>query len=285
MSNKTILVSNNEQNNTLTSFNKVDVSPYDNFRRQTSTFRRNSLKTKANEYEISSNPFLSSASPLIKYALEVTENDYEKVEIDEIRENCITKINLFGETALNYDIDNTEILVTRYILCTFVDELMNMKFSGNNNSWSSNSLLSIFHRETYGGENFFHLLDKFLKTSAKYIYILELMYICLALGFQGKYRVIDKGQVELNNIKDSLFKQIKIVQGRDPYTFYTYQEPSKDKYRLFNKTPYALIFSGIFLLISVIYFILTYALSGQNDDFLNLINSKEVVVNNLEGIK
>ncbi len=61
------------------------------------------------------------------------------------------------------------------------------------------------------------------------------MYICMALGFEGKYRVIDRGEVELNNIKDSLFRQIKIVKGRDPYTFYTSQEPSKDKYRLLIK--------------------------------------------------
>jgi type VI secretion system protein ImpK len=285
MGNKTILISNENRSNTLTNFDKVDMTPYDNFRKQSSTFRRNNLKTKANEYEISFNPFINAASPLIKYVLEVCENSNDEAQMDDIRQNCISKINLYGETALNYGIDNTEVLVTRYILCTFVDELMNMNFSSGNKSWSSNSLLNIFHRETYGGENFFHLLDKFLKTSAKYIHILELMYICMALGFEGKYRVIDRGEVELNNIKDSLFRQIKIVKGRDPYTFYTSQEPSKDKYRLFNKIPYSLLFSGIFLFLAIIYSILTLTLSSQNSDFMDVVNNKKVVVDNLKGIE
>ncbi len=284
MSNKTILISGNNKGNSLTNFNKVDMNPYDNFHKQTSTFRKNNLKTKAYEYEISFNPLINAASPLIKYVLEVGENSDGELDIDDIKEGCISRINLFGETALNHGIDNTEILVTRYILCTFTDEFMNIYLSHTNTSWSSNSLLNIFHRETYGGENFFHLLDKFLRTSAKYIYILELMYICLALGFEGKYRVIDRGQIELNNIKDSLYRQIKIVQGRDPHTFYSYQEASKDKYRLFNKIPYSLLFLGIFLLLTIIYSILTLSLNEQNSDFIDIVKNKKELITNIEGI-
>ncbi len=283
MSNKTILIPNNKNNSTLTNFNKVDMNPHDDFYKQTSTFRRNNLKTKSNEYEISFNPFIDSASPLITYALEVYENRYDDVALDEVKENLISRINMYGENALSHGIDNTEILVTRYILCTFIDELMNLKYSDSNNSWSNNSLLNIFHRETYGGENFFHLLDKFLKTSAKYIHILELMFICLSLGFKGKYRVSNRGEVELNNIKESLYKQIKIVQGRDPYTFYSVQEPSKEKFRLFNKIPYSLLFLGIFFLFTIIYSIFTLTLSGQNDDFISILENNKNIIDSLEG--
>ncbi|RXJ67323.1 type IV / VI secretion system protein [Halarcobacter ebronensis] len=286
MSNKTILITNeNNRSNSLTNFSRVDMPPHDNFKKQTSTFRRNNLKNRFNEFDISFNPFISSASPIITYALEVCEFPSENIDMDEVRENCISKINHYSETALKYGIENTEVLVTRYIICTFVDELMNINYSTTQNSWSSNSLLNIFHRETYGGENFFHLLDKFLKTSAKYIHILELMYICLALGFEGKYRVRSRGEVELSNIKESLFRQIKMVQGKDPFTFYTIQEPSKDKYRLFNKVPYSLLFLGVLLFVSVIYSIFTYALNEQNSDFMNFVDNKKIVIETLEGTK
>ncbi len=98
------------------------------------------------------------------------------------------------------------------------------------------------------------------------------MYICMALGFEGKYRVIDRGQIELNNIKDGLFRQIKIVQGRDPLTFYSTQEPSKDKYRLFNKISYPMLILSIFTLLIIVYSSLTFSLHQQDEDFVNLLN-------------
>jgi len=282
MSNKTILVSNNSNNNTLTNFNKVDMNPYDNFDKQSSVFKRNNAYTKLNDYEISFNPFLSASSHVFKYVLDISSNNSD-LDDNEVRDNLISKINQFDESALKLNIENTEILVTRYILCTFVDEFMNNSTLGSNSAWSKNSLLRIFHKETYGGENFFHLLDKFLKTPAKYIHILELMYICLALGFEGKYRVIDRGQIELNNIKDSLFRQIKIVQGRDPFPFYTNQQPSKNKFKLFNKVSYPILILGTFLLVFIIYVILTFSLNEHDNNFIDMVDNKKTELNSLEG--
>ncbi len=285
MSNKTILISNDQSNNSLTNFDNRQATPYSNFKKQKSVFKRNRAR-KENNYEISFNPFISAASPLFKLVLQLQDDNTTK-DVNEIREEFVGKINLYNESASKYGIDESEILVTRYILCTFIDELVTTTSFGRNNNWSNNSLLSIFHNETYGGENFFHLLDKFLKTPAKYIHILELMYTCLALGFEGKYRVIDRGQIELSNIKDSLYKQIKIVQGRDPLTFYTNQEPAKDKYRLFNKVSYWVLFSSIMILLIIIYSSLTFSLHKQDDDFLNQLNKdyKEFKISDLKGAK
>ena len=283
MNNKTILISHNQNNDSLTNFNHQQKSTIQDYKKQKSVFRRRSRK-KGNEYEISFNPFITAASPLLRVVLQL-KRETDKEDTYNIREELVSKINLYTETANKYGIEENEVLVTRYILCTFADELINSTYLGRENNWSNNSLLSIFHNETYGGENFFHLLDKFLKVPAKYIHILELMYICLALGFEGKYRVIDRGQIELNNIKDSLFKQIKIVQGRDPFTFYTTQEPSKDKYRLFDKISYPILILSIFTLLLIAYSSLSFSLHQQDEKFLNLLNKdyKAFEISDLEG--
>jgi type VI secretion system protein ImpK len=285
MSNKTILISNNQSNNSLTNFENKQAIPYNDFKKQKSVFKRNRTK-RDNDYEISFNPFISAASPLFKLTLQLEDESTTK-DVNEVREEFVGKVNLYNESASKYGIDESETLVTRYILCTFIDELVTTTSFGRNNNWSSNSLLNIFHNETYGGENFFHLLDKFLKTPAKYIHILELMYTCLSLGFEGKYRVIDRGQIELNNIKDSLYRQIKIVQGREPLTFYTKQEPSKEKYRLFNRVSYWVLFSSILLLLVIIYTSLTFSLDKQDTQFLDTLNKeyKEFRISDLKGAK
>lgn len=271
--NKTILVSKEINNNNLTNFNKSKENFFNEFKKN----NPNNNKYSKNPYELSFNPFIIVATPLIKTVLEI-QNSSINLDMNEIREDFITKINIYSETALEYKIDNMEILVTRYILCTFIDEILNVTFS-NNDNWFNRSLLSIFHNETYGGENFFHLLDKFLKAPAKYIHILELMYVCLSLGFLGKYRVISRGEIELSSIKESLYRQIKIVQGREPMNFYVKPEPLKQRYRLFNKISYPILIISIFGLIISLYLLLSYKLYEKNNgytDFIDDISNKNI---------
>ncbi|WP_419766775.1 type IVB secretion system protein IcmH/DotU [Arcobacter sp.] len=277
MNNKTILISNNQNrnfSNNLTSNQRKTINR-DNINNYQSRFKR-SKQSKFKNYEISFNPFITAAMPIFKLVFEIKE-DIEDASINDIREEFIDKVNTYTETASSLDIDENEILVIRYVLCSFVDEFMNSHFLSKDYNWSNNSLLSIFHNETYGGENFFHLLNRFLKTPAKYIHILELLYACLALGFEGKYRVISRGEVELNNIKDSLFKQIKIVQGREPFPFYSKQTPAQESYKLFNKIPYSTLFFSVSVLVLIIYSGLTFSLASQNNEFIDLINNKTTI--------
>lgn len=270
MSNKTILVTADDNNGYITNYTSIDVEKtYTKLKRQASYFKRN-RSFNISDFEISFNPFISASIPIFNYIYSLDDSE-QYLDIDKVREEFVNKINHFNEKAQELEVVETEILVTRYILCTFIDEIVNSTHFGKQHDWANNSLLSIFHNETYGGENFFHLLDKFLKTPAKYIHILELMYICLALGFEGKYRVISKGQMELNTIKESLFKQIMIVQGREPLTFYTKQEPSKQKFRLFDKLSYPLLITTIVALITIVYTSLSISLSSQNDSFMNIL--------------
>ncbi|BAK74055.1 MAG: type IVB secretion system protein IcmH/DotU [Arcobacter sp.] len=266
MNNSTVLISKDVNKQKITNFKKENS--FSEFKNK--AIYKNDIKEKDFQ-NVSFNPFLLVATPLIESVLELKENSKE-LNMDDIRDEFIAKINTFNELAVENKIENMEILVARYILCTFIDEIVNSTFS-NNDSWFNKSLLNIFHNETYGGENFFHLMDKFLKTPAKYINILELMYICLSLGFLGKYRVVDRGEMEINNIKDSLYKQIKIVQGRDPIKFYTKVEPIKRRYKLFNKISYPLLLTFIFLLLTTFFIFLSYRLYEKNENFLNLINN------------
>ena len=50
----------------------------------------------------------------------------------------------------------------------------------------------------------------------KHLHLLELMYLCLSLGFEGKYRVMPRGTLELEVIRDSLYRQIRQLRGDVP---------------------------------------------------------------------
>ena len=74
-------------------------------------------------------------------------------------------------------------------------------------------MLSTFHQETSGGEKFFLILDRIRQEPARNIDLLELYTLCLAMGFEGKYRIQDNGRVRLDALREELFQVIRGQRG------------------------------------------------------------------------
>jgi type VI secretion system protein ImpK len=84
---------------------------------------------------------------------------------------------------------------------------------GRASEWSENSLLITFHNETWGGEKFFELLDAIIQDPRKNLDLLELMYLCLAFGFQGRYRLLDNGRSRLDEQRERTYNAIRTARG------------------------------------------------------------------------
>ena len=75
------------------------------------------------------------------------------------------------------------------------------------------SLLAMFHNETWGGEKVFQLMAKLAEKPAENRDLLELIYAALALGFEGRYRVIENGRAQLDAVRDRLAQILKQQRG------------------------------------------------------------------------
>jgi type VI secretion system protein ImpK len=60
-----------------------------------------------------------------------------------------------------------------------------------------------------GGEKFFQLLAKLAQNPQQHGWLLELMYYCLALGFEGRFRIVDNGRTQLETLKQRLVQIIR----------------------------------------------------------------------------
>ncbi len=123
------------------------------------------------------------------------------------------EINQFEAAARSRGEGPDVILGARYVLCTALDETVLNTPWGSQSVWATQTLLGTFHNETWGGEKFFQLLDRLLQEPAKNLHLLELMYLTLALGFEGKFRVQDRGASMLTNIQDNLYQTIRMHRG------------------------------------------------------------------------
>jgi type VI secretion system protein ImpK len=79
--------------------------------------------------------------------------------------------------------------------------------------WASRSLLVTFHNEASGGERFFLILQRLAQNPTGNADVLELIYVILGLGFEGRYRLIDGGRTQLDTIRERLETMIRSQRG------------------------------------------------------------------------
>lgn len=113
--------------------------------------------------------------------------------------------------ASSYRSEN--ILLARYILCTTLDELLLHSNWGPQLQWHKHKLLVTFHGEDWGGERFFVILERLSADSTLHVDLLELIYLCLSLGYKGKFRFIEDGQTQLDEVTEKLYHTIRWLRG------------------------------------------------------------------------
>ena len=136
-------------------------------------------------------------------------------DIDDLRARLITQVRNFQRNAMEAGVDQPTQEHAKYALCTLLDEVIANSDWGQG-TWSKQSLLMIFHNETTGGEGFFVHLDAAELKPVENLPLLELMYLCLALGLEGRYRIQSEGRAALALRRRQLYESIRLHRGYHP---------------------------------------------------------------------
>lgn len=158
------------------------------------------------------NPLVNAASTLIA-VFEKTRASVSHPDVGGLHQRMVNELKSFENTAKQTGIKPEVVLSARYAMCVALDEAVLNTPWGSESAWPQRTLLSVFHNETSGGEKFFLILDRMKEQPAENLYILELMYILLSLGFEGKYRVIHRGRDMIEQMRDDLFNIIRRQRG------------------------------------------------------------------------
>ncbi|WP_226665409.1 type IVB secretion system protein IcmH/DotU [Microbulbifer aggregans] len=154
------------------------------------------------------NPLIAAASKLLGAAIKLR-TTLNHANVPDLHKRLTREIQTFERDAKRLSLQPETVLTARYLICTVVDEVVLSTPWGASSGWSQHSLLSLFHKETFGGEKCFLILQRTLDTPGAHIDLLELFYLCLSLGFQGKYRLVPRGHEQLEQIRDNLYRTIE----------------------------------------------------------------------------
>ena len=158
------------------------------------------------------NPLVSLANRLL---LVVTQLRATRHVVDPValRNALAQGVRDFVAQAASAGIASERVMAARYVLCTMIDEAAADTPWGGSGVWAGNSLLAMFHNETWGGEKVFQLMARLAEKPDANRDLLELIYAALVLGFEGRYRVIDNGRAQLEAVRDKLAQILRQQRG------------------------------------------------------------------------
>jgi len=113
------------------------------------------------------------------------------------------QIESFELSAFSGEISDDTLQAAIYALCALLDESAAATPWGQH--WRERGLLHSVRGESGGAEGFFAQLDRISAQPERNADLLEFFYICLALGFEGRYRATDAGGQSLQQVKDRLY--------------------------------------------------------------------------------
>ncbi len=163
------------------------------------------------------NPLITAAGTLLDLIIELADTT-EHRDVADLQRRVVEEVQRFEQRASAAGCSNDHVLAARYALCSALDETVLLTPWGGDSVWSQRSLLSIFHNETWGGEKVFVLLQRLRQDPARNLDVIELIALVLALGFEGRYRVLDNGRSEMEDLRSELHREINRQRSIAPRT-------------------------------------------------------------------
>ena len=130
-----------------------------------------------------------------------------------LRERVLQMVREFEVNARKYGASSEAAYAARYALCSLIDETVLATPWGSQSDWGVQTILGTLHDETGGGERFFQILSRMSENPARNLHLLEFLYLCLSLGFQGKFAIMDRGSAQLEQITHNLYRTIANQRG------------------------------------------------------------------------
>lgn len=166
------------------------------------------------------NRLTDAATPLLGLVIRIRRlADFGAVE--SLYQQVVDEVAAIDRELVEQGYERPTVVAYRYVLCAFIDEAVLGTDWGAHSVWSQHSLLSRFHNETWGGEKVFAILARMEQEPARYKDMLAFIYLCLCLGFEGRYKVMENGRDEYEQILRGLHEQLQSLredQSPEPLT-------------------------------------------------------------------
>jgi type VI secretion system protein ImpK len=211
------------------------------------------------------NPLVAAASVLLGLASRVRGTMAQR-DVEGLRDRVVRELKTFESKASATGLPRELLRSAHYALSATIDDLVLSTPWGAQSSWAKRSMVSTFHNEVVGGERFYEILNHLHKNPGNSAEVLELMYVCLALGFEGRLRITGRGTSEHSRVRDGVYRTLRERRGEFERDLSPHWRGLAAGHRpLTSYIPAWVIGAVTAALLMLMFMGFTYALSGISD--------------------
>ena len=212
------------------------------------------------------NPLIAAASVLLGLASRVRGTVAQR-DVEGLRDRVVRELKAFEAKASATGLPRELLRSAHYALCATIDDLVLSTPWGAQSSWPKRSMVSTFHNEVTGGERFYEILNHLNKNPGRNADVMELMYVCLALGFEGKLRITGRGTSEHSRLRDGVYRILRERRGEFERDLSPHWRGLAAGHRPLTSYIPAWVIGAITAAVLMLMFMgFTYALSGLSDN-------------------
>ncbi len=144
-------------------------------------------------------PLAATASPLLQLLNQLRQLR-QPPDLRALRDRCLQDLRTFERQARDAGIGMELLRPAHYALCAAIDDVVLSSPWGAGSDWSKQTLVANQHPAVRDPDHFFAELRRMLAEAQRYLPVIEVMYLCLSLGFMGRYRR-ESGRAELADVR------------------------------------------------------------------------------------
>ncbi len=161
----------------------------------------------------SSNPLVAAASNLLILFGRLRTGLVE-MQAQPLMDHVTRELDAYEGNAVQAGADPHEAAVGKYVLCGTADDIVQNLPGAERGIWIQYSMVARFFQKRDSGVGFFMEAEKAMQAPGQRFQLLELMLACLSLGFEGQYRTLPNGAMELARIRAAIYETLRRVKPR-----------------------------------------------------------------------
>lgn len=182
------------------------------------------------------------------YLLLLLKNRYTPNDAAQFAVQVRRLLDTFERNARQLNASVDDIYASKYAFCAAIDESILSSDNPIRADWEFSPLQLVLFGDQLAGENFFTELETVRHRGAQSVQALEVYYMCLLTGFQGKY--MHESKEKLNYLIATLDKEIAHLKGKRAQFSPHWKSPDNIKHMMRAEIPMWVI-GAVFLLFGI----------------------------------
>lgn len=162
---------------------------------------------------VKGNPCIVEAAKLLTLATELRSNPNNFSSLQDVRSLAQSALRGYESRLAKTGLEKTMAVRAHMVMCALIDDVALSGPWAGKSSWRQNSLSTEFHEDRVTPEFVFEFARDLAVRPEQSFQLAELVYVVLAIGFEGSFRTDPRGPILLTQHREHLLRTLRARKG------------------------------------------------------------------------